>query len=215
MLKKFCRTIKAGAGIVLPAALCAIPAVAAGATVPQCSSRAVQFTANYLAEATPGQGPGFLFEIDNKTSHPITLVAPVPSSAHWYAHVGTMWLWRASAGRGGALVNAENLHGPVFVFPQRQNAKDDPRPDPKTITIPAHGKHEWTEWIRNDPAIAYQPSCAHCNYPGEHDYRAVFAYAWLPPYGKHIDHLLACGLRSNPVDMPPLDLTAKKTTAQK
>lgn len=206
------RAAKAGTGIVLLAAVSALPGMAAGRgadTVPQCSSRAVQFTANYLAETKPGQGPGFLFEIDNKTAHPVTLVAPVPSSAHWYANVGNLWLWRASAGRGGALVNAINTHGPVFVFRPRLDQKGDP----KAITIPAYGKRVWTEWMRNDSAIAYQPSCAHCNYPGEHNFRAVFGYAWLPPFGQHIEHLLTCGLRSNPVDMPPLDLPAKKTPA--
>lgn len=215
-----CRAAKAGLGIGLLAATCAPPALAAMRgtdTVPQCS-RAIQFTANYLAEATPGQGPGFLFEIENKTAHPITLMAPVPSSAHWYARVGNLWLWRASAGRGGALVNAENVHGPVFVFQPKTDPKTDPQPDPqstpKTISIPPHGTHQWTEWMRNDPAIAYRPSCAHCNYPGEQNFRAVFGYAWLPARGTRIDHLLTCGLRSNPVDMPPLDLTAKKTTGR-
>ncbi|MGC8550225.1 MAG: hypothetical protein ACP5M4_11050 [Acidobacteriaceae bacterium] len=197
----------------LLAAICALPAMAAvhgRDTVPQCG-RAVQFTANYLAAETPADGPGFLFEIENRTEHPITLVLPVPTSAHWYARVNHMWLWRASAGRGGALVNAENANGPVFVF----QPKDATASDVKTITIPAHGVHEWTEWMKDDPAIAYQPSCAHCNYPGEHDFRAVFAYAWLPARGQRIEHLLACGLRSNPVDMPPLDLPVQKKVAQK
>jgi hypothetical protein len=195
------------------AALCGVPAMAAGVgadTVPQCS-RAVQFRADYLAEESPGQGPGFFFEVENRTAHPITLVLPVPSSAHWYARVGNMWLWRASAGRGGALVNAENVYGPVFVF----QPKDTTAGDPKTLTIPAHGKREWTEWMKDDPAIAYEPSCAQCNYPGERDFRAVFAYAWLPARGERIEHLLTCGLRSNPVDMPPLNLPAKKAAIRK
>ncbi len=203
------RAAKAGVVMALVAAMCGLPAWAARRapdTVPQCSRRAVEFKANYLAEAKPGQGPGFLFEIRNKTARPITLVAPVPSSAHWYAEVGNLWLWRSSAGRGGALVNAENVHGPVFVF----QPKHPSGADPKTITIPPHGTREWTEWMRDDPAIAYAPSCAHCNYPGERNYRAVFAYAWLPAPGEKISHLLTCGLRSNPVDMPPLDLRAKK-----
>lgn len=199
--------------MMLVAALCGVPAMAAGVgadTVPQCS-RAVQFRADYLAEESPGQGPGFFFEVENKTAHPITLVWPVPSSAHWYARVGNMWLWRASAGRGGALVNAENVYGPVFVF----QPKDTTAGDPKTLTIPAHGKREWTEWMKDDPAIAYEPSCAQCNYPGERDFRAVFAYAWLPARGERIEHLLTCGLRSNPVDMPPLNLPAKKAAIRK
>ncbi len=191
------------------AVMSVLPAMAVD-TVPQCS-RSVQFRAAYLAEETPGQGPGFFFEIENRTEHPITLVAPVPSSAHWYARVGNMWLWRASAGRGGALVNAENIYGPVFVF----QSKDPVEKAPKTVTIPAQGKRVWTEWMKDDPEIAYEPSCAQCNYPGEHDYRAVFAYAWLPARGERVEHLLTCGLRSNPVDMPPLDLPAKKAVVRK
>jgi hypothetical protein len=198
-------------GMVWMGGLWVLPAAASGRgtdTVPQCSA-AVQFTANYLAEAKPGEGPGFLFEIRNRTGRAITLVAPVPSSAHWYARVGNLWLWRASAGRGGALVNAENVRGPVFVFqPKEASGKD-----PERITIPAHGVHEWTEWMKDDAAIAYEPSCAHCNYPGEHDFRAVFAYAWLPAHGERIADLLRCGLRSNPVDMPPLDLPAKRAAS--
>jgi hypothetical protein len=199
--------------MVLCAAMAVLPAMAAVQgrdTVPQCG-RAVVFTANYLASAKPGEGPGFLFEIENRTAHPITLVAPVPSSAHWYARVGNMWLWRASAGRGGALVNAENVRGPVFVF----QPKDATAGDVKTVTIPAHGRREWTAWMKDDAAIAYEPSCAQCNYPGEHDFRAVFAYAWLPARGQRIAHLLTCGLRSNPVDMPPLDLPEKTAAGGK
>lgn len=203
------RAVRAGLWMVVCAVLSALPASAAD-MVPQCS-RAVVFTADYLAEATPGQGPGFYFEIENKTAHPITLVAPVPSSAHWYAQVGNLWLWRASAGRGGALVNAESVHGPVFVF----QPKDPSAKVPDMVTIPAHGKREWTEWMKDDPAIAYDPSCAQCNYPGEHDYRAVFAYAWLPARGQRIPHLLTCGLRSNPVDMPPLDLRVPRAAGKK
>lgn len=211
------RAVQAFVGMVTVGAMCALPAMAAvhgTDTVPQCS-RAVQFTANYLAEAKPGQGPGFLFEIRNGTAHPITLVTPVPSSAHWYARVGNIWLWRASAGRGGALVNAEHVRGPVFVFQAKQDATAGGTKDTDTVTIPPHGVREWTEWMKDDPAIAYAPSCAHCNYPGEHDYRAVFGYAWMPGRGERIDHLLTCGLRSNPVDMPPLDLPVKKKVARK
>ena len=57
---------------------------------------------------------------------------------------------------------------------------------------------------RDHPAIAYRPSCAICNYPGEREYRAVFAYAYVPHPQEHTDGLLACGLRSTPVVMPPL-----------
>lgn len=89
----------------------------------------------------------------------------------------------------------------MFVY-RSDKAVADP---PQTITVPAHGAHEWAEWTSEDPAIAYDPSCAHCNYPGEHEFRAVFAYAWLPAPGEQIPHLLTCGLRSNQVIMPPFD----------
>ena len=42
-----------------------------------------------------------------------------------------------------------------------------------------------------------------CNYPGEREYQAVFAYAYLPGPGEHAPDLLQCGLRSDPVPMPP------------
>lgn len=168
------------------------------ATVPQCSPK-IKLTASYLAPMTGDSGPGFYFELYNQTDHPITLIAPVPSSAHWYAHVGRRWLWRASAGSSGSLVNALSPNGPVFVY--RKYREGNQLPD--LMTLPAHGMHSWTAWSGTDPAIAYQPSCAHCNYPGEHEFRAVFAYAWLPAPGVSIPGLLACGLRSNPVIMPP------------
>ncbi len=169
-------------------------------TVPQCPPQ-IQLTASYLAPDKPGQGPGFYFRLENRTAHPITLVAPLPSSAHWYAHVGRLWLWRASAGSGGSLVNALEPRGRMFVD-RAVKAPDDP---PQTLTVPAHGAHEWAAWTSEDPAIAYAPSCAQCNYPGEHEFRAVFAYAWLPAPGEQIPHLLTCGLRSNQVIMPPFD----------
>jgi hypothetical protein len=171
--------------------------------VPQCGPQ-IRFTASYLAEAKPGQGAGFLFRIENNSSRPITLAEPVPSSAHWYAHVGNLWMWRASAGRGGSLVNAENPRGPMFA------ARLDPAAtSPQMLEIPPHGSREWTEWVSEDPAIAYRPSCAQCNYPGEHEFQAVFAYAWLPLPHQVIPHLLTCGLRSAPVVMPPNDNPAR------
>jgi hypothetical protein len=158
----------------------------------------IHFSASYLAEAAPGQGPGFAFRIENHTAHEIRLEQPVPSSTHWYAHVGARWLWRASAGSGGALVNALNPHGPMFAY--RSAAPPD---DPARLIVPAHGFQQWTETIVNNPAIAYNPSCAQCNYPGENDYQAVFAYAYLPAPGEDTAELLPCGLRSDPVPMPP------------
>jgi hypothetical protein len=161
----------------------------------------VRLTAGYLAEAAPGAGPGFLFRIENDTNRDIRLEKPVPSSAHWYARVGDRWLWRASAGRGGTLVNALIPSGPMFAW-----RLSSPSAHPQYLTVPAKGSQQWTEAMRDDPAIAYRPSCARCNYPGEHDYEAVFAYAYLPGPAEHAPGLLRCGLRSDPVPMPPTAL---------
>jgi len=160
--------------------------------------KGVKLSASYLAITAPGAGAGFLFRIDNHTGKEIRLEKPVPSSAEWYARVGDRWLWRASAGRGGALVNALLPAGPMFAW--RPAA---PLQDPQYLTVPAKGSQQWVEAMRDHPAIAYRPSCAHCNYPGERDYQAVFAYAYLPGPEEHAPGLLRCGLRSDPVPMPP------------
>jgi hypothetical protein len=190
-------------GILLPflfISSLAAPARTPGPTVPLCS-RLITFKASYLVDIGKGAGPGFLFSIENGTPKPITLAEPVPSSAHWYARVGNRWLWRASSGAGGSYVDAINEKGPVFAYrPSKAPA------DPKYITVPAHGHYEWTAGEQQIPALSYKPSCALCNYPGEHDYQAVFAYAYLPPAEEHKDGLLACGLRTNLVPMPPKDL---------
>jgi hypothetical protein len=170
-----------------------------GPTVPLCP-RQIVFTASYLVETVPGKGPSYLFHIKNDTPKPITLAEPVPSSAHWYARVGNRWLWRASSGAGGSYVDAINEKGPVFAY----QPKEAPA-DPKYITVPAHSSYEWTAGEHEIPALAYKPSCGLCNYPGERVYKGVFAYAYLPPAQEHRDGLLACGLRSNLVDMPPKD----------
>jgi hypothetical protein len=158
----------------------------------------IALSASYLAEAAPGQGPGFQFRIDNHTAHEIRLEQPVPSSTHWYARVGDRWYWRASAGSGGALVNALSEHGPMFAFHLAA-----PAGHPNYLIVPARGSEQWTEPMLNNPTIAYQPSCAHCNYPGESQYRAIFAYAYLPAPEEDAPELLRCGLRSEPVPMPP------------
>jgi hypothetical protein len=170
-----------------------------GPAVPLCS-RQIVLIASYLAETERGAGPGFLFRIDNGTARPITLVEPVPSSAHWYARVGNRWLWRASSGAGGSYVDAVKEKGPVFAYQPKEMPADA-----KYLTVPAHGYYEWTASEREIPALAYRPGCKRCNYPGEHDYQAVFAYAYVPPPQVHKDGLLACGLRSNLVPMPPKD----------
>jgi hypothetical protein len=86
------------------------------------------------------------------------------------------------------------------MFAYRPAAPPD-RPD--YLVVPAHGSEQWSEPMLNNPTIAYQPGCPHCNYPGENDYQAVFAYAYLPPPEEHAPGLLHCGLRSAPVPMPP------------
>lgn len=171
-----------------------------GSYVLPCSG--ITLTASYLVEARPGAGPGFLFRMENHTAKEIRLAEPVPSSADWYARVGGRWMWRASAGTGGSLVNALAPKGPMFAYRPATSAED-----PQYLTVAAHGAQEWTEAMRDDPAIAYRPSCAHCNYPGESEYQAIFAYAWLPHDAaqaeKDVPGLLHCGLRSAPVPMPP------------
>lgn len=186
-------------------AVCGVQAVSAGAahrpgsTVLPCAG--ITLSASYLAEVRPGAGPGFLFRIENRTAKEIRLEQPVPSSAHWYALVGTRWLWRASAGRGGALVDAQREKGPMFAYRSTVPVKN-----PAYLTVPARGSRTWAESMRDDPAIAYRPGCAQCNYPGEKEYQAVFAYAYLPPAGDPVPDLLRCGLRSAPVPMPPVAL---------
>lgn len=168
-----------------------------GLALPLCSH--ITLSASYLAEAGPTKGPGFLFVINNDTNKEIRLEKPVPTSAHWYAHVGQRWLWRASSGSGGSLVDANNEKGQVFAYQPSQ-----PPQHPEYITIPPHSSQEWAESMKEHPAIAYRPSCAICNNPGEREYRAVFAYAYVPHPQEHADGLLPCGLRSGPVIMPPL-----------
>lgn len=159
--------------------------------------RDVILNASYLGDVN-GKGPGFLFQVENRTARPIRLEQPVPSSADWYARVGNQWLWRASAGRGGALVNAENPRGLMFAFRPAV-----PPSDPHYLTVPAHGSLRWTESIKDHPALAYEPGCPMCSYPGESQYQAVFSYAYLPNAEEPLQDLLRCGLRSAPVPMPP------------
>lgn len=172
-----------------------VPSRPAGPYVMPCAG--VTLTASYLGDVS-GRGPGFLFSIENRTPRAIHLEDPVPSSTHWYAQVGNRWMWRASAGWGGALVNAEDPHGRMFAY-----RPSKPRPHPRYKSVPAHGSLQWTEAMRDDPSIAYQPSCPMCRYQGETVYQAVFAYAYLPAPGEMAPNLLHCGLRSAPVPMPP------------
>jgi hypothetical protein len=175
-----------------------------GAVVPLCSKQ-ITFKASYLVEMTPGSGPSYLFRIENGTSKPIRLAKPIPSSAHWYARVGSKWMWRASSGAGGSYVNALSEKGELFAY-QPHSASEEH----EVITIPAHGAHEWTAGQHDIAALAYQPSCAICNNPGEHDYRGVFAYAFVPLPEQKDTGLLPCGLRTALVEMPPKEITSGK-----
>ena len=139
-------------------------------------SRQITFKASYLVETVPGKGSSFLFHIENGTAKTITLIEPVPSSAHWYARVGNRWLWRASSGAGGSYVDAVNEKGPVFAY-QPENAPAQP----KYITVPAHGNYEWTAGELEIPALSYRPSCARATIRASTNIKAVFAYAYLAP----------------------------------
>lgn len=170
------------------------PAGASGlppSSVPLCSG--VSLSASYLAITGSDQVPGFHFKLSNRTSHEIKLAEPVPSSSHWYARSHGRWWWRASNGAGGSLVNAGNEHGRVMAYPSQSTVAGNLK------TVPPHQSREWTQSAQQNPVLEYQPGCAICSYPGERQYRVVFAYAYLSASGG----LLACGLRSAPVPMPP------------
>jgi hypothetical protein len=163
-------------------------------SVPLCSG--ITLSASYLAMTGPHQVPGFHFILSNRTSREIKLAEPVPSSSHWYARARGKWWWRASNGAGGSLVNAGNEHGRVMVYPNQNSA------EASFLTVPAHQSREWTESPQENPVLEYKPGCAICSYPGESQYQVVFAYAYLA--GADETHgLLACGVRSAPVPMPP------------
>ena len=169
----------------------------ATATVPQCTR--VSFTASYLAQVSPGAGPGFLLVVTNDMDAAIKFAKPFPSSVHWFAQAGSgPWLWRASSGSGGSLVDALRERGPLVAYPVP--ATTGPR---EYLAIGPHQHLEWTESMRNNATLRYRPGCQRCKNPGDMRYRAVLAYAYLP--GPDEQGLLPCGLRSGPVVMPPLD----------
>ena len=166
-------------------------------TLPQC--RDVELRAAYLAEEKPGQGPGFYLQIENRRAVQINIADPAPLSIHWYARSGGRWLWRASSGDGGSLVNAFRESGPVFA------AKGSLRGlELQTRTIAAHATYSWSVFTAQMPALRYRPGCQHCTYQGEEQYQAVLAYAYLPSGSDASTPFLHCGLRSKPVVMPPL-----------
>jgi hypothetical protein len=164
-------------------------------SVPLCSG--VTLTASYLATVTPDQVPGFRFVLLNKTSHAIKLAEPIPSSSHWYARAQGRWLWRASSGAGGSLLDAGNEHGRVVVYPAAPGQGET-----RWVTLPPHQSREWIASQRDNPVLEYKPGCTMCSYPGESEYQVVFAYAYLAAPGQQ-EGVLSCGLRSAPVPMPP------------
>lgn len=171
-----------------PAALEKLP------TVAQCKD--VSLHASYLAEEISGQGAGFLLTIQNNTSHPIEVADPISLSIHWYAFSNRRWLWRASSGSGGSLVNALHERGPLFAAQVPIEAH---------LSIPEHGAYTWTTFNAQNPTLSYRPGCEHCNYKQEEQYRVVLAYALLPTVvSSPASTFLPCGLRSQPVVMPPL-----------
>jgi hypothetical protein len=163
-------------------------------SVPICPG--VSLTANYLALAGPDHGPGFRFVLVNRTGREIKLAQPVPSSSHWYARSHGRWLWRASNGAGGSLLDAGNEKGRVMVYARPAGTEI------KVLTVPAHQSREWTESQQENPVLEYKPGCPMCSYPGEREYQVVFAYAYLAGGGQP-SGLLSCGLRTAPVPMPP------------
>jgi hypothetical protein len=144
----------------------------------------------------PDRGPGFHFVLSNRTSREIKLAEPVPSSAHWYARVGGRWLWRASNGSGGSLADAVSDRGRLVAYPGSNKGQTT------LLTVAPHQAREWDDSMQTNPVLEYKPGCALCSYPGEHVYQVVFAYAYLAGSGGP-EGLLACGLRSAPVPMPP------------
>jgi hypothetical protein len=97
-------------------------------SIPLCSG--VTLSASYLALVGSDQRSGFRFVLTNRTGRAIKLAAPVPSSSHWYARSHGRWLWRASNGAGGSLVDAGNPHGRVAVYPAADMGYTGPAPDP-------------------------------------------------------------------------------------
>jgi hypothetical protein len=165
-------------------------------TVPQCTG--VTLEADYLAQVTAAEGPGFLLVITNNTDQPIKLARPLPTSVHWYAQVGSgPWLWRASSGGGGALADAMREHGPLLAY-----ARAVAGARPEYLTVGAHQRLETAESMQKTPTLRFRPGCERCRNPQDERFRAVLAYAYLPAPGE--TGVLSCGLRSGPVVMPPL-----------
>lgn len=163
-------------------------------SVPAC--KGIRFSANFLGNT--GEGSGFQFTLANNTEREIRLIEPVPSSAHWYALSHNRWLWRASSGAGGGLFDPMNERGRLVVFkvpPERTSGR--------SFAVKPHQSRSWVENERENPVLQYKPGCPLCSYPDEYEYHVIFAYAYLPEDKQNGNGLLACGIRSKPVPMPP------------
>lgn len=185
--------------LLLQAAAYAAPKTAA--VVPQCKD--VTLHASYLVEEKPGQGPGFLVTVTNKTKSAVSIVDPAPLSVHWYANVNGHWLWRASSGSGGSLVNAFHITGPLF---SQQLVSQQVQ----TKSILPGASYSWAVFSGKDASLTYRPGCQHCTYSGESHFQAVLAYAVQIPEPNQYPALLRCGLRSNPIVMPDLQGAAAR-----
>jgi hypothetical protein len=163
-------------------------------SVPPC--KGITFSASFLADT--GEGSRFQFTLANNTEREIRLIEPVPSSAHWYALTHGRWLWRASNGSGGGLFDPMNERGRLVIFKIPLE-----RTPGKSFTVQPHQSRRWVESEQENPVLEYRPGCARCSYPEEYEYHVIFAYAYLPQHKQDEDGLLACGIRSKPVPMPP------------
>jgi hypothetical protein len=163
-------------------------------SVPAC--KGITFSASFLADT--GEGSGFQFTLANNTEREIRLMEPVPSSAHWYALTHGRWLWRASNGAGGGLFDPMNERGRLVIFKVPLE-----RTSWKSFTVQPHQSRMWVESEQENPVLEYKPGCPLCSYPEEYEYHVIFAYAYLPEDKQDRVGLLACGIRSKPVPMPP------------
>ena len=181
----------------MPAVWAGLPHPPAPLTVPQCNG--VTLRASYLAEERPGKGSGFLLTLQNNTPTAVTIPQTMPLSIHWYAEDKGHWLWRSSSGDGGMLVDAFRERGRLFAAETSSGSNETVL---KTRTIAPGEGYTWSITSSENPALRYRPGCEHCSFADEHEFRAVLAYAYLPPHAPA--GMLHCGLRSAPVTMPPL-----------
>ena len=110
------------------------------------------------------------------------------------------WSWRASSGAGGGgLLDALRNMAPVLAAAEPAGLV------PLEARRVAPGENlTWTVGFQQSPTLRYMPGCEHCNYPRTGEYRAVLGYASLPGAYQQEVPWLGCGLRSNPVVMPPV-----------